>query len=431
VVEPDLRSAQLTYGQLRERSERFAAALAGLGIGPGDRVATLMGKSSEYLITVLGIWPLGAVHVPLFTAFAPPAIALRLSGCGAAAVVCDSARRAKLDPGEDIPADPPWRIIVTAPDPGGRPERAGDLDFAALLAGHEPGMPAAALGGAAPVVHIYTSGTTGRPKGVVVPAVALAGFHTYAEFGCGVRADDVFWNAADPGWAYGLYLGVMASLALGVPSVLLRGGFSADATFEVMSRHRVTNFTAAPTVYRSLRASGIQPPANLALRCLSSAGEPLTPDVNQWATQALGVPVYDHYGQTETSMLINNHHHPALARPLKPASMGQPMPGWTGSWPGTATSRPRRARRAASPSTPRPARWPGSPGTATIPPRARRNSARTAGGISPAISAAWTRTATSTSPPATTTSSSWPATGSGRSRSSPSWPAIPRSPNAP
>ena len=139
----------------------------------------------------------------------------------------------------------------------------------------------------------------------------------------------MFWNAADPGWAYGLYLGVMASLALGVPSVLLRGGFSADATFEVMSRHRVTNFTAAPTVYRSLRASGIQPPANLALRCLSSAGEPLTPDVNQWATQALGVPVYDHYGQTETSMLINNHHHPALQRPLRPGSMGQPMPGWT------------------------------------------------------------------------------------------------------
>jgi acetyl-CoA synthetase len=329
VVEPDLGSVQLTYGQLREDSERFAAALAGLGIRPGDRVATLMGKSSEYLITVLGIWRLGAVHVPLFTAFAPAAIALRLSGCGAAAVVCDSAQRAKLDPGEDIPADPPWRVIVAAPDPGGGPVSAGDLDFSALLAGHEPGIPAAALGGAAPVVHIYTSGTTGRPKGVVVPATALAGFHAYAEFGCGVRADDVFWNAADPGWAYGLYLGVMASLALGVPSVLLSGGFSAEATFQVMSRYGVTNLTAAPTVYRSLRASGIRPPANLALRCASSAGEPLTPEVNQWAMQALGVQVHDHYGQTETGMLVNNHHHPALQRPLKPGSMGQPMPGWT------------------------------------------------------------------------------------------------------
>ena len=329
VVEPDLRSVQLTYDQLRECSERFAAALAGLGVGPGDRVATLMGKSREYLITVLGIWRLGAVHVPLFTAFAPPAIALRLLGCGAAAVVCDAAQRGKLDLGEDIPSGAPWRVIVADPDPGSGSAGADDLDFAGLLAAHEPGIPAAALGGDAPVVHIYTSGTTGRPKGVVVPAVALAGFRAYAEFGCDVRADDVFWNAADPGWAYGLYFGVMASLAVGVPSVLLHAGFSAELTFQVMSRYGVTNFTAAPTVYRSLRASGIQPPPNLELRCASSAGEPLTPDVNQWAEQALGVQVRDHYGQTEAGMLVNNHHHAALRRPLKPGSMGQPMPGWT------------------------------------------------------------------------------------------------------
>jgi acetyl-CoA synthetase len=324
IVEPDLSSTRLTYGQLRESSERFAAGLAGLGVGPRDRVATLMGKSREYLIAVLGIWRLGAVHVPLFTAFAPPAIALRLLGCDAAAVVCDGAQRPKLDPGDDIPAQPPWRIVVA--DPESHPV---DLDFAALLAGHEPGMPAAALGGDAAVVHIYTSGTTGRPKGVVVPAFALAGFQAYAEFGCGVRPGDVFWNAADPGWAYGLYFGIMASLGLGVPSVLVHAGFSAELTFEVMSRYRVTNFTAAPTVYRSLRASGIEPPPDLALRCASSAGEPLTPDVNHWAERALGVPVHDHYGQTEAGMLINNHHHPALRRPLKTGSMGQPMPGWT------------------------------------------------------------------------------------------------------
>jgi len=75
IVEPDLRTMTLTYGQLRESSERFAAALAARGVGPGDRVATLMGKSAQYLIALLGIWRLGAVHVPLFTAFAPPAIA--------------------------------------------------------------------------------------------------------------------------------------------------------------------------------------------------------------------------------------------------------------------------------------------------------------------------------------------------------------------
>lgn len=324
VVEPDLSSSQLTYGQLTEESERFAAALASLGIGPGDRVVTLMGKSREYLITVLGIWRLGAVHVPLFTAFAPPAIALRLQDSGAAMVVCDSAQRPKLNPGEDIPENPPWRVIVA-----GGAARDRDLDFAALMAGQEPGMPAAALGGEAPVVQIYTSGTTGRPKGVVVPAVALAGFRGYTELACYVRADDVFWNAADPGWAYGLYFGVISGLSLGVSNVMLHAGFSAELTFAVMARHGVTNFAAAPTVYRQLRASGIVPPKDLVLRCASSAGEPLTPDVNEWAVHGLGVPVHDHYGQTETGMLINNHHHPALRRPLKPGSMGRPMPGWT------------------------------------------------------------------------------------------------------
>jgi acetyl-CoA synthetase len=95
-----------------------------------------------------------------------------------------------------------------------------------------------------------------------------------------------------------------------------------------MSRLGVTNFAAAPTVYRALRTSGASVPTDLRLRCASSAGEPLTPEVNQWAETALGVLVHDHYGQTEAGMLINNHHHPVLRRPLKPGSMGHAMPGW-------------------------------------------------------------------------------------------------------
>ncbi|MFF7656784.1 AMP-binding protein [Streptomyces sp. NPDC007983] len=324
VVEPDLSVTVLTYGRLREDSERFAAALAGLGVGPGDRVATLMGKSADYLVALLATWRLGAVTVPLFTAFAPPAIALRLRASDANVVVCDENQRPKLDPGEDIPADAAWRIVVS-----GGIGRAGDLRFDELMSAHEPGHPAVSLGGNAPIVHIFTSGTTGRPKGVVVPTAAIAGFRAYAEFGCGVREGDVFWNAADPGWAYGLYFGVIASLSLGVPSVLLHAGFSAELTWRVMEQLGVTNFTAAPTVYRSLRASDAPVPGKLALRCASSAGEPLTPDVNAWATEALGVEVHDHYGQTEAGMLINNHQHPALSRPVRAGSMGHPLPGWS------------------------------------------------------------------------------------------------------
>jgi acetyl-CoA synthetase len=111
--------------------------------------------------------------------------------------------------------------------------------------------------------------------------------------------------------------------------VLLEGGFSPESTIAVLTKYPITNFTAAPTVYRALRTSNVTIPGNLALRCASSAGEPLTPEVNTWATSALGVPVRDHYGQTEAGMLINNHHHPLLERPLKPGSMGQVMPGWS------------------------------------------------------------------------------------------------------
>jgi acetyl-CoA synthetase len=81
-------------------------------------------------------------------------------------------------------------------------------------------------------------------------------------------------------------------------------------------------------VFRALRASGLKPPPGLRLRCASSAGEPLTPEVNEWAESALGVCVHDHYGQTEMGMLINNHHHASLRRPLKRGSMGQAMPGY-------------------------------------------------------------------------------------------------------
>jgi acetyl-CoA synthetase len=327
VVEADLTSRTLTYGELREASERFAAALAELGIAPGDRVATLMGKSVDFLIALLGIWRLGAVHVPLFTAFGRPAIATRLVGSGAKVVICDAVQRVKLQAGDDIPDPAPWRVIITDAEQEGT--AAEDLDFAALVDAHEPGFPAVALGGDAPLIHIYTSGTTGKPKGVIVPSKALAGFQIYAEYALELRRDDVYWCAADPGWAYGLYFGILGSFTTGVPSVLLHAGFSPESTWAVLEKFQVTNLAAAPTVYRAMRAADAVIPGGLRLRCASSAGEPLTPEVNEWAETALGVHVCDHYGQTEAGMLINNHHHPALERPVREGSMGHAMPGWS------------------------------------------------------------------------------------------------------
>lgn len=110
-------------------------------------------------------------------------------------------------------------------------------------------------------------------------------------------------------------------------SVIHEDKFTPEGTVDVLLRERVTNFTAAPTVYRSLRAHGIAE-GQISLRCASSGGEPLTPDINLWAPTALGTLVHDHYGQTEAGMLVNNHHHQALKRPIKPGSMGRALPGW-------------------------------------------------------------------------------------------------------
>lgn len=325
IVNGNLEAREYSYGDLREASERFAAALKSLGIQPGDRVATLMGKSWQYLVALMGIWRVGAVHVPLFTAFAPPAIALRLLGSNARAIICDATQERKLRPGDDIPADAGWKIITTGTASNGL------LNFDELLSAQQPGLAAVRGHGETPLIQIYTSGTTGNPKGVIVPVRALAAFHAYAEFGLDIRAEDVYWCAADPGWAYGLYYGVIATFLSGARSILFEEGFSAEKTATILQQHKVTNFSAAPTIYRSLRAAGLSlSPDKLALRCVSSAGEPLTPEINDWAEQTLGVTVRDHYGQTETGMLINNHQHPAVRLPVKPGSMGQALPGWKG-----------------------------------------------------------------------------------------------------
>ncbi|MEV1295955.1 AMP-binding protein [Pseudonocardia sp. NPDC049635] len=321
VIEPDLSSRDLTYGELRAESTKFAAALDDLGVGPGDAVAVLMGKSAELVVTLLGIWRRGAIHVPLFTAFAPPAIELRVGASGAKVVVADAGQCDKLD--GLVGGAGPHLVVV-----GQRPGSTGHDDFHDLLARHGDAADApAALGPDGVLIELFTSGTTGAPKAVQVPIRALAGVQGYLEFGLDVRADDVYWNAADPGWAYGLYYAVLGPLAAGRRSLLLHAPFGPALTWQILDRFRVTNFAAAPTVYRSLQGAG-EVPSGLALRCVSSAGEPLTPDVVAWSESVLGVAVRDHYGQTEQGMMIGNAWADTLREPVRPGSMGRPFPGW-------------------------------------------------------------------------------------------------------
>jgi acetyl-CoA synthetase len=306
-VDEDLYGSATTYGELADRSRRLATALADRGVQREDRVAVLMSKRPELVVTLLALWRLGAVYVPLFTAFADGAIRLRVESARAGLIITEPGQRAKLDSLKGVD------VLETG------------ADFDRLVTDSAPSTTSETVGGDGAFLQLYTSGTTGSPKGVVVPVRALAAFHSYLHYGLDVRAEDVYWNAADPGWAYGLYYGIVAPMAGGRASLLFRGAFTPESTAAVMRRFGVTNFAGAPTVYRVMMKAATA--GRIALRRASSAGEPLTPDVVGWGETTFGVPIGDHYGQTEVGMAIGNHWHDDVVRPIRAGSMGHPLPG--------------------------------------------------------------------------------------------------------
>ena len=322
VVEPDLSARELTYGELGRESARFAAALADLGIGPGDRVAVLMSRSIELVVALLGIWWRGAVLVPLSTALGRPAIAARLRAADVALVVVDADRRTKLAAGEGVPADPRWRVVVVRGEPGRR-----ELSFEALMALYPDDalLRPIAVGGDGPLVHVFTAGTAGPPKAIPVPVRALAAFAVARLAASGLpgddRADDVHWDTADPGWATGLYSAILGPLATGRRGLLTRGSIVPAPAWRLLRRYRITHLHANPAHFRAMAAAG-PPPPGLALRYASSTGEPLPPDLVTWAEEVLGHPLHDRYGQAELGTVLVDHVG------CGPGTTGRPLPGW-------------------------------------------------------------------------------------------------------
>jgi acetyl-CoA synthetase len=318
-VGPDLVTRSQTYGELRARSERAAGILADHGVGPGDRVASLLGKGADLPALMLGVWRLGAVYVPLFTAFAADTVAQRVEDAQVKVVVTDANQVAKT-------AGVSATVLLANTDQFPT-DATPTHDFtAALESGPRHTQACPVSGPETPLVHIFTSGTTGKPKSVVHPLSHLAGWQSYLEHG--LAPGKTYWSGADPGWAFGLYTVIAGPLAAGVTSIVTEGTFDASATWRVLSELEVTDFAGAPTVYRAMRAAdpGTELPH---LRGLSSAGEPLTPDVGEWTRTRFGVDVHDQFGQTELGMAAGFAHHPELAIPTSPAAMGRALPGWT------------------------------------------------------------------------------------------------------
>lgn len=317
-----------TFRELQDLSSKMAGFLSSIGVQKGDRVAALLPKVPELLITTLAVWRLGAVYVPLFTAFGPDAIDYRVGDSGTRVVVTNAAQRPKLSETSAY-TDGKIQIITTA-DMRGIGIEKGDHSFWNALEKAVPVEEPVPVTGDDLMIMLYTSGTTGSPKGVEVPVKALASFQAYMEFGLDISEDDMYWNMADPGWAYGLYYNVVGPLLIGKSALFFNAPFSPAEIFRILSKYRVTNFASAPTAYRALKVAGemVVKSFPLHLRVASSAGEPLNPEVIEWSRKLWGIPIHDHYGQTELGMVANNHHRSDLQRPIKMGSMGQSMPGF-------------------------------------------------------------------------------------------------------
>jgi acetyl-CoA synthetase len=161
-----------------------------------------------------------------------------------------------------------------------------------------------------------------------VPIKALVAFRSYMKDAVDLRDDDIFWNIADPGWAYGLYYAVVGPLLIGHGTTFFDGPFTVDTTYRLIQNHGITNLAGAPTAYRLLIAAGPGPaaPVKGKLRAVSSAGEPLNPEVIRWFRDNLDAPIADHYGQTELGMVVNNHH--GIPHEIRIGSAGFAMPGY-------------------------------------------------------------------------------------------------------
>ncbi|MBR8094884.1 acyl-CoA synthetase [Burkholderia cenocepacia] len=312
---------RFTFAQMQALSGRVANLLVAQGVKPGDVVAGLLPRTPELLATILGTWRAGAVYQPLFTAFGPKAIEHRLRMSDARLVVTNVANRAKLDEIADCP------LVATVREAGeALPVR--DIDFRAALDAQSDTFEPVPRKGADLFMMMSTSGTTGLPKGVPVPLYALLAFGAYMREAVDLRAGDRFWNIADPGWAYGLYYAITGPLLLGHATTLYEGSFTVDSTYDVIDRLGITSLAGSPTAFRMLMAAGTEAAARVKgrLRVVSSAGEPLNPEVVRWFHAALGAPIHDHYGQTELGMVVNNHH--GLTHVVHVGSAGFAMPGY-------------------------------------------------------------------------------------------------------
>jgi propionyl-CoA synthetase len=336
-----------TYNQLRDETARFAGALKGLGVQKGDRVIVYMPMVPEAAIAMLACARIGAVHSVVFGGFAAKELATRINDARPKVIVTAScgievkkiiAYKPLLDGAIEMAQSKPQKcIILQRPMAKAEliPER--DLDWNELMQNAQPAecVPVEATD---PLYILYTSGTTGVPKGVVRDhgghAVALK-WSMKAIYN--VEAGDVYWAASDVGWVVGHSYIVYAPLLKGCTTILFEGKPvgtpDAGVFWRVISQHKVKALFTAPTAFRAIKREDPQgeylKKYDLSnFKTLFLAGERLDPDTLKWARTLLGVPVIDHWWQTETGWAICANCMGLHQFTVKEGSPTKPAPGW-------------------------------------------------------------------------------------------------------
>ena len=339
--------ATITFADLQDRTARLAGALVARGVGKGDRVVIYMPMVPEALVAMLAVTRIGAIHSVVFGGFAANELAVRIDDAKPRAILAASCG---IEPGRVVPYKPlldaaigiathkPDTCIILQRDALRAEMVAGrDLDWHAAQDGVAP-ADCVPVEGSHPAYILYTSGTTGQPKGVVrATGGHLVALNWTMQAIYGMQPGEVFWAASDVGWVVGHSYICYAPLVHGNTTVVYEGKPvgtpDAGAFWRVIAEHRVAALFTAPTAFRAIKRD--DPEGRLigdydlsSLRALYLAGERADPDTVIWAQTKLGVPVIDHWWQTETGWAIAANPLGIEALPVKVGSPSVPMPGY-------------------------------------------------------------------------------------------------------
>jgi propionyl-CoA synthetase len=335
-----------TYAQLRDEAARVAGALRGLGVEKGDTVVIYMPMVPEAVFAMLACARLGAIHSVVFGGFAPHELAIRIDDARPKVILSASCGievdriieyKPLLDRALELASHEARTAILEREQAHAVLRPGRDLDWAELVADAEPVecVPVAATD---PLYILYTSGTTAVPKGVVREngghAVALR-YSMDAIYD--THPGEVYWAASDVGWVVGHSYIVYAPLLTGCTTVLFEGkpvGTPDPGAFwRVVAEHGVKTLFTAPTALRAIKKEDpdgeyLRGHDLSGFRYLFLAGERLDPDTYHWASELLGVPVVDHWWQTETGWPIAANCLGIEQLPTKAGSATRPVPGY-------------------------------------------------------------------------------------------------------